>query len=100
VEVVDPERSELKVIGAWHQETDEAGPLSTDALADRARRVLRGVLRRIARAVEEDLDRSERAPLVRSERPGRSASASAQTERMERPAPARTGRRRPAVAAS
>jgi Rrf2 family protein len=119
VEVVDRERSELKVTGAWHQETDEVGPLSTDALADRARRVLRGVLRRIARAVEEDLDRSERAPLVRSERPERADRAaprrtgtirrpparSALTERPEPPAPAgtaaaRSGRRRSPVAAS
>ncbi|MDA8309841.1 MAG: Rrf2 family transcriptional regulator [Actinomycetota bacterium] len=115
VEVVDPERSELKVTGAWHQETDEAGPLSTDALADRARRVLRGVLRRIARAVEEDHDRSERAPLVRSERPQRAAplrstlrrppARSALTERPEPPVPAgstaaRSGRRRSPAAAS
>lgn len=113
VEVVDPERSELKVTGAWHQETDEAGPLSTDALADRARRVLRGVLRRIARAVEEDLDRSERAPLVRSERPQTAAplrstlrrppARSALRERPEPPVPAgstaRSGRRRSPAAA-
>jgi Rrf2 family protein len=60
VEDLDAQRSELKVSGAWHQETTVGARLSTDALEDRARRVLRGALRRLARSVEEDLDRPSR----------------------------------------
>lgn len=81
VEDLDAQRSELRVSGAWHQETNDGAPFSTDALEDRARRVLRGVLRRLTRALEEELDRPERGAPARLEHPERAAPT--------RPAPAR-----------
>jgi Rrf2 family protein len=62
VEPVDAERCELAVSGSWHQEVVSGTPQATQALQERARRVLRGVLRRIAREVEE----GPRRPLTRA----------------------------------
>ncbi len=52
VTVVDAERSQLHVEGAWHQDLSGIGPLTTAELDQQARRVLRGFLRRLAHLLE------------------------------------------------
>lgn len=50
--VVDADRSELRLAGTWHQEIDGGSSLTSEELAELARRVVRDVLRRVAWAVE------------------------------------------------